>query len=81
MKALTGVEIDFAVAQLEAGADAIWLGDANASSHLISVDMYKQFALEPAFHLHTMPTEAPQLDFTSFQGATEGKNRIQHFFI
>jgi hypothetical protein len=41
----------------------------------------KQFALEPAFHLHTMPTEAPQLDFTSFQGATEGKNRIQHFFI
>jgi hypothetical protein len=31
--------------------------------------------------LHTMPTEAPQLDFTSFQGATEGKNQIQHFFI
>lgn len=32
------------LAQIEAGADAIWLGDCNASGHLISVDDYLEFA-------------------------------------
>jgi len=38
----------FGLAQLEAGADAIWYGDCNASGHLISPDIYRAFALEPA---------------------------------
>ncbi|MDH7568433.1 MAG: uroporphyrinogen decarboxylase family protein, partial [Armatimonadota bacterium] len=33
--------------QIEAGAHAIWLGDCNASTHLISPDTYQQWALEP----------------------------------
>lgn len=31
-------------AQIEAGADAIWFGDCNASGHLISVKNYMEFA-------------------------------------
>lgn len=33
-------------AQIEAGADALWFGDCNASGHLISVDQYMEFAFE-----------------------------------
>ena len=47
MKVLAEIEAGFAVAQIEAGADAIWLGDCNASSHLMSVQMYRDFAAEP----------------------------------
>jgi MtaA/CmuA family methyltransferase len=39
--------ISYGLAQIEAGAHAIWLGDCNASTHLISVDHYRQWALEP----------------------------------
>lgn len=35
-------------AQIAAGADAIWFGDCNASTHLISPRHYEEFALEPA---------------------------------
>jgi len=38
----------FARAQIEAGAHAIWLGDCNASTHLISPAMYRNFALPEA---------------------------------
>ncbi|MBN1676112.1 MAG: uroporphyrinogen decarboxylase family protein [Kiritimatiellae bacterium] len=38
----------FGKAQIEAGADAIWFGDCNASSHLISPEQYKAFAFGPA---------------------------------
>ncbi len=38
----------FGLDQIEAGADAIWFGDCNASGHLISPDNYRQFAMEPA---------------------------------
>jgi len=40
------------LAQLKAGADAIWVGDCNASGHLISVEQYREFALEPAKECH-----------------------------
>lgn len=33
-------------AQIEAGADALWFGDCNASGHLISVEQYMEFAFE-----------------------------------
>lgn len=38
----------FGLDQIRAGADAIWFGDCNASGHLISPNIYKEFALEPA---------------------------------
>jgi MtaA/CmuA family methyltransferase len=41
-------QIAFGLEQLKAGADAIWLGDCNASGHLISPETYKEFAMEPA---------------------------------
>ncbi len=39
--------ISWGLAQIEAGCHAIWLGDCNASLHLISPDHYRQWALEP----------------------------------
>jgi len=41
-------QIRFGLDQMSAGADAIWFGDCNASGHLISPDIYREFALEPA---------------------------------
>jgi uroporphyrinogen decarboxylase len=38
----------WAVAQIEAGADAIWLGDCVASSGFLSPQHYADFAVEPA---------------------------------
>lgn len=38
----------FGLDQLDAGADAIWFGDCNASGHLISPEIYAGFALDPA---------------------------------
>ncbi len=35
------------LAQIEAGAHAIWYGDCNASTHLISPAQYEKWALEP----------------------------------
>lgn len=37
----------WSVAQIKAGADAIWLGDCNAFSGLLSPTQYKEFAAEP----------------------------------
>lgn len=37
----------WAVAQIKAGADAIWLGDANTFSSMLSPAQYKEFAAEP----------------------------------
>ena len=41
-------QTEFARVQRDAGADAIWFGDCNASSHLISPADYQRWALEPA---------------------------------
>lgn len=41
-------QIQFGLDQIRAGADAIWLGDCNASGHLISSANYRNFAMEPA---------------------------------
>ncbi|MEI6499742.1 MAG: uroporphyrinogen decarboxylase family protein [Armatimonadota bacterium] len=35
------------LAQIEAGAHALWYGDCNASMHLISPGLFEQWALEP----------------------------------
>lgn len=44
----TEMQTAFGLAQIEAGADALWFGDCNASGHLISVDQYNEFAAEGA---------------------------------
>ena len=41
------VQVEWGLAQLDAGAHAIWLGDCNAMSNLISAEQYKRFAFEP----------------------------------
>lgn len=38
-------------AQLEAGAHALWIGDCNAMSNLISLKQYSEFAFEPCKEL------------------------------
>jgi len=42
------VQMTFGKSQIDAGADAIWVGDLNAASHLISLAHYKRFAFDPA---------------------------------
>ncbi len=43
--------IEVARLQVEAGAHALWIGDCNATSHLISPATFRRFALEPARRL------------------------------
>jgi len=51
-------QIRFGLDQIKAGADAIWLGDCNASGHLVSPHIYRKFALEPAKRLAAAYREA-----------------------
>ncbi len=65
----------FVQAQVAAGAHAIWLGDCNAYSSMISVDQYRDLALpscrqlvrrckaemDVVFHLHNSETQVPYL--------------------
>ena len=65
----------FIKAQVEAGAHAIWLGDCNAYSNMISIDQYRDLAfpsckelvdrcksdLDVIFHLHNSETEVSYL--------------------
>lgn len=39
-------QIEWGIEQAKAGADALWVGDCNASGHLISADQYREFALD-----------------------------------
>jgi len=41
-------QIEFGKAQLQAGADILWLGDCVASSKFIRAEHYRAFAFEPA---------------------------------
>lgn len=40
----TGLQTEFGLAQKEAGADAVWVGDCTASGHLISETYYGEYA-------------------------------------
>ena len=51
------------LAQFEAGAHALWVGDCNAMSHLISLDQYVGFAFEPARRLLERYRQAGVLSF------------------
>jgi len=48
VKMMTDYQTAFGLAQIKAGADALWFGDCNASGHLLSPDFYEEFALEGA---------------------------------
>lgn len=43
--------ISWGLAQIEAGCHAIWLGDCNASAHLISPEHFEEWALEPCLRV------------------------------
>lgn len=45
---LEELAIAFSLALIEAGADMIWLGDCSASSRFLSLNAYRELALEPA---------------------------------
>lgn len=57
------VQLAFAEAQLAAGADSIWIGDLNSSSHLISMDHYQRFAYPPVAALVTRLREHGGISF------------------
>ena len=44
----TDLQTNWGLAQIEAGAHALWYGDCNASSHLISKEILAEHAIEPA---------------------------------
>lgn len=46
VKFFTELQIMWGCAQIEAGADALWFGDCNASGHLISIEHYMEYAFE-----------------------------------
>jgi len=48
MQFFLDAETDFANAQINAGADALWVGDCTASSIFLSIEHYRQYAFEPA---------------------------------
>jgi uroporphyrinogen-III decarboxylase len=57
------VQIDWGLAQFEAGAHALWLGDCNAMSNLISAEQYKRFAFEPCARVIEAYNKAGGLTF------------------
>jgi len=56
-------QTNWGTSQLKAGADALWVGDCNASGHLISVDQYREFALDGAAQIAKAYTETGGLSF------------------
>lgn len=45
LKFFVDLQTEFGIAQREAGADAVWFGDCNASGHLMSESYYADYAL------------------------------------
>jgi uroporphyrinogen decarboxylase len=72
MEFFVELQIKFGLAQFQAGADAIWLGDCNASSHLLSPQLYRKFALEPARRVIEAYKKAGGLVF--YHASEEGKS-------
>jgi uroporphyrinogen-III decarboxylase len=54
-------QIAFGQAQLEAGADLLWLGDCCAASRFIRVEHFREFAFEPAAQVAAAMKEAGAL--------------------
>jgi len=63
LKFFTELQIKWGQAQLDAGADAIWFGDCNASGHLISTDIYLEYARDAVAEVAQAYKEAGGLTF------------------
>lgn len=70
---LEELAIAWGTAMVEGGADVIWLGDCSASSRFIPLNVYREFALQPAKRVAVALREA---------GATvvyhAGENRVSY---
>ncbi|OGD21194.1 MAG: hypothetical protein A2W03_10490 [Candidatus Aminicenantes bacterium RBG_16_63_16] len=77
------VQVAWGLAQLDAGAHALWLGDCNAMSNLISAEQYKRFAFEPCARvieayqkaggltfLHNSEESVPHIEISAQSGAS-----------
>lgn len=75
------IQTAYAVAQIEAGAHAIWLGDCNAYSGFLSLDQYRQLAVPSCrrlirniqkvggwVHLHNSEVKVPYLQAEAEMG-------------
>jgi MtaA/CmuA family methyltransferase len=62
-KAFVEMQTAFGLAQFEAGADAVWFGDCNASTHLMSAKTFRDLAAEPARQVIKEFTKAGGLTF------------------
>jgi uroporphyrinogen decarboxylase len=62
----------FGLAQIEAGAHALWFGDCNASSHLVSPEIYRKWAFEPAKRVTEAYKKAG--GFVFYHASEEGKS-------
>ncbi len=51
MKFTEELALSVGLAQIEAGAHALWLGDCNASTHLMSPRQFEEWALEPCLRV------------------------------
>jgi len=63
IKFFTEMQSMWATEQIKAGADAIWVGDCNASGHLISPAQYREFAFMGACDLAKAIAEYKGLSF------------------
>ncbi len=55
--------ISWGLAQIDAGAHAIWYGDCNASTHMISPAQFEEWALEPCKRVSDVLKDAGALVF------------------
>lgn len=69
------LQIAWGLAQIKAGAHALWYGDCNASSHLISKDHLLQYALEPARNVAKAYRDAGAIVF--FHASEENEDYLR----
>jgi uroporphyrinogen decarboxylase len=70
------VQVEWGLAQLDAGAHALWVGDCNAMSNLISAEQYKRFAFEPCARVIEAYAKAGGLTFLH-----NSEESVQHLKI
>jgi MtaA/CmuA family methyltransferase len=70
LKYFVDVQTAFGLAQREAGADAVWFGDCNASGHLMSEQYYSEYAVPSAAQV---VKEYDKAGLWSFYHASEEK--------
>ena len=77
LKYFVEVQTAFGLAQREAGADAVWFGDCNASGHLISERYYAEYALPYVTEVAEEYDKAGLWSFYHASEENEGHLRLQ----